>query len=75
VIANPFKMERPMEHLFSVAGMSCGHCERAITKALLQLDPQAQVQIDRAAQEVRVESHQAKDALARAIAAEGYEVQ
>jgi copper chaperone len=55
--------------------MSCGHCERAITKALLQLDPQAQVQIDRAAQEVRVESHQAKDALARAIAAEGYEVQ
>ncbi len=64
-----------MEQVFTVSGMSCGHCERAITQALQQVDPQAQVHIDRAAQQVRVESTHKRQDLALAIAGEGYQVQ
>ena len=28
--------------------MTCGHCERAVTQAIQQVDPAATVQIDRA---------------------------
>ena len=59
---------------FDVTGMTCGHCERAVTQAVQTLDPQAQVRIDRAANRVEVESSQPRDALAAAIAEEGYEV-
>jgi copper chaperone len=54
--------------------MTCGHCERAITQALLQIDPQATVQIDRASSSVRVGSEQPRAKLAQAIAQEGYQV-
>lgn len=30
----------------SIPAISCGHCARAITDAILELDPQAQVQVD-----------------------------
>ena len=33
---------------FQVQGMTCGHCERAVTQAIQQVDPAATVQIDRA---------------------------
>ena len=36
-----------MEHTFQVQGMTCGHCEMAVKKAVLRLDAHAQVQIDR----------------------------
>ena len=54
--------------------MTCGHCEKAVTRALLQVDPQAQVQIDRAHDRVQVQSSQPREALAHAIAEEGYAV-
>jgi copper chaperone len=63
-----------MEHLLTVSGMTCGHCERAITQALLQIDPQATVQIDRASSSVRVGSEQPRAKLTQAIAEEGYQV-
>ncbi|MEN9769940.1 MAG: hypothetical protein RLZZ180_1570 [Pseudomonadota bacterium] len=63
-----------MQHLLTVSGMSCGHCERAITQALLQIDPQAKVQIDRQRSSVQVDSEQPRDKLAQAIAEEGYQV-
>ncbi len=59
---------------FTVTGMTCGHCEKAVTRALLQVDPQAQVQIDRAHDRVQVQSSQPREALAHAIAEEGYAV-
>ena len=61
-------------HQFQVQGMTCGHCERAVTDAVQQLDPQASVQIDRAANQVQVRSTQPRAALAAAIAEEGYQV-
>ena len=63
-----------MNHTFTVTGMTCGHCEKAVTRALQQVDPQAQVAIDRAQNSVQVESNQPRDSLAHAIAEEGYAV-
>lgn len=64
-----------MNQSFQVQGMTCGHCERAVTQALKAVDPQAEVRIDRATGKVDVESVQPRDALAHAIAEEGYTVQ
>ena len=63
-----------MQEAFTVQGMTCGHCERAVTRAVLQSDPQAQVKIDRAANRVEVQSTQPREAVAKAIAEEGYAV-
>ena len=63
-----------MNHQFTVEGMTCGHCEAAITRAIKQLDAHAQVSIDRATKSVRVQSEQPRQALAAAIREEGYEV-
>ena len=63
-----------MKQVFDVQGMSCNHCAKAVTQALRQLDPQAQVQVDLAGKKVEVESAQPRQALAQAIAAEGYTV-
>jgi copper chaperone len=63
-----------MLQTFTVTGMTCGHCEKAVTQAVLSVDPQAQVKIDRAANQVTVESAQARNDIASAIAEEGYAV-
>ena len=63
-----------MKQVFDVQGMSCNHCAKAVIKAVEQLDPQAQVQVDLAANKVEVESTQAREAIAKAIADEGYAV-
>jgi copper chaperone len=54
--------------------MTCGHCEKAVTRALQQVDPQAQVQIDRTQNHVQVESTHSREALVHAITEEGYAV-
>nr|WP_315496697.1 heavy-metal-associated domain-containing protein [uncultured Rhodoferax sp.] len=63
-----------MTQTFTVTGMTCGHCEKAVTRAIQDADPQAQVTIDRAQNKVDVESTQPRDTLAKAIAEEGYAV-
>ena len=59
---------------FQVQGMTCGHCERAVTQAIQQVDPAATVQIDRASGQVQVLSAAPREQLAAAIAEEGYTV-
>ena len=56
-----------MNQTFTVTGMTCGHCEK-------QVDPQAQVVIDRSHNSVQVQSNQPRQALAAAITEEGYAV-
>ncbi len=63
-----------MNQAFTVTGMTCGHCEKAVTRAIQDADPQARVKIDRSANLVEIESTQARDILAKAIAEEGYAV-
>ncbi len=60
--------------IFKVQGMTCGHCVRAVTGALQGVDPQARVEVDLAAKEVRVESEAEARALIEAIREEGYQV-
>ena len=59
---------------FTVTGMTCGHCEMAVKRAVQQLDGAAQVKIDRAQNLVQVDSTQPREALAAAIREEGYTV-
>jgi copper chaperone len=63
-----------MNQIFTVEGMTCGHCEKAVTKALLSLDAQAKVVIDRTHNTVQVASEKPREDLAQAIADEGYRV-
>ena len=64
----------PTTQTFQVQGMTCGHCERAVTQAIQQVDPAATVQIDRASGQVLVQTTAAREPLAAAIAEEGYTV-
>ncbi|WP_350600528.1 cation transporter [Pseudomonas sp. 65/3-MNA-CIBAN-0223] len=59
--------------VFTVQGMSCGHCVKAITQALQARDPAASVRIDLAAREVGVESSLSTEEVLAAITEEGYE--
>ncbi len=64
-----------MTETFQVQGMTCGHCERAVTQAIQAIDADAQVKIDRASGQVEVQTSGARDAIAKAIAEDGYTVQ
>jgi copper chaperone len=64
-----------MNQIFDVKGMTCGHCEKAVTSAIRQLDPQAKIQIDRASNRVEVDSEQERQTLVEAIREEGYQVE
>lgn len=59
---------------FQVQGMTCGHCVKAVVGAVQALDPAAEVKVDLAAGHVSVTSSASRDAVAAAIAEEGYEV-
>ena len=61
-------------HTFQVQGMTCGHCEMAVKKAITRLDPDAKVTIERAANKVEIDSHKAREELAHVIADQGYQV-
>ena len=64
-----------MQEAFTVQGMTCGHCERAVTQAVQAVDPAATVRIDRSTGRVEVGStHTPRETLAHAIAEEGYTV-
>ena len=63
-----------MSQTFTVQGMTCGHCEQAVTSAIRTLDPQAQVRIERSQNLVEVDTTRTRDAVAQAIREEGYTV-
>jgi copper chaperone len=63
-----------MKHEFNVTGMTCEHCEKAVVRAVRQLDRSAEVTADRSSNTVAVTSEQPRDLLAKAIADEGYVV-
>jgi copper chaperone len=63
-----------MDNTFQVQGMTCGHCEMAVKKAIVRLDPEAKVEIDRTSGKVEVHSSKSREDIAHAIADEGYQV-
>lgn len=63
-----------MNQTFDVSAMTCGHCEKAVKQAVLKVDPQAVVTIDRSINRVDVISSIARDVLVSAISGAGYTV-
>lgn len=63
------------QYELKVSGMSCGHCVRAVEEAVQAVDPEAQVKVELAQGQVRIDSAQPREALAAAIAEAGYTVQ
>ncbi|MES2098394.1 MAG: heavy-metal-associated domain-containing protein [Pseudomonadota bacterium] len=52
--------------------MTCGHCVKTVTRTVQQVDPAATVEIDLAAQRVRIDSTRDAQAFGVALAWEGY---
>ena len=52
--------------------MTCGHCVKAVTAAVQQVDAAARLQIDLPTHQVRIESVRPAAEFERALAEEGY---
>ncbi|WP_198972398.1 heavy-metal-associated domain-containing protein [Xylophilus sp. ASV27] len=59
-------------HRFHIPNMSCGGCARSVTQALLGVDPQARIETDPPAREVRVDSALDESAFLAALQQAGY---
>ncbi|AZL70754.1 MULTISPECIES: cation transporter [Pseudomonas] len=59
--------------VFNVKGMTCGHCVKAVTRAVQELDSKARVEVDLAGAQVRVESALGVEQILTAIRDEGYQ--
>lgn len=59
---------------FTIPAMSCGHCVKAITQTLTELDPAAQVSIDLPSKKVTVQTTQERETVVAALAEAGYPV-
>jgi copper chaperone len=57
-----------------VAGMTCGHCVKAVTEAIRAKDPAATVEVRLGEGLVRAETALSRAAVAAAVEEEGYKV-
>lgn len=57
-----------------VKGMTCGHCEAAVQRAVKRVAPRAEVSIERAQNRVSVKGAEDGKGVENAIRQEGYEV-
>ena len=55
-----------------IPNMTCGHCVRAITQAVVAADPAAQVQANLPAHQVQVDTALSRGSLAAVLAEAGY---
>lgn len=60
---------------FTVSGMTCDGCVRAVTRAIQRIDAAAAVEIDLDSGTVAVTSNHARPEIAAAIDAAGYTVE
>ncbi|MHA6492497.1 heavy-metal-associated domain-containing protein [Pseudomonas borbori] len=67
-------MQVSQVHTFRVDGMTCQHCVKTITAALMARDPAAEVKVKFPGGEVRVTSVMSADELMVAIVEQGYGV-
>lgn len=61
--------------VFNVQGMTCGHCVKAVIRAVQEQDAKAQVEVDLAAKQVRVESVLMDEQVLAVIREEGYQAE
>lgn len=57
---------------FQIPNLSCGHCVRAVTEAIHEIDPQARVQADLATRQVQVQTSASAEAVVAALTAVDY---
>jgi copper chaperone len=57
-----------------VDGMSCGHCVKAVTSAVQEIDQAAKVNVDLAGKKVQIESDADLAAIKEAVSEAGYPV-
>ena len=57
---------------FDIAALSCGHCVRAVTEAVHEVDPVARVDVDLATKHVTVQTQADREVLRAALAEAGY---
>lgn len=60
---------------FKVTGMTCGHCVKAVTKAVQGVAPQAQVEINLETGVVGITGATDAGVVSAAIAGEGYAIE
>lgn len=58
--------------VFDIANLSCGHCVRAVTEAVHEADPQAQVDVDLERRQVHVVTETPRDQLVSVLTEAGY---
>ncbi|MBA1275482.1 heavy-metal-associated domain-containing protein [Stutzerimonas azotifigens] len=59
---------------FTVEGMTCAHCKRAVSEAIKRLDPDAQVRVDLGSGLVEADGRLDAAEVRKAIEEEGYRV-
>jgi copper chaperone len=52
--------------------MTCGHCVKTVTAAVMKLDPAAKLTIDLPTRKVQVDSAKDRATIEKALAEEGY---
>lgn len=57
---------------FNLPTMTCGHCVKAVTQALQELDPHARVDIDLPSHRVSVQTTQPRETVVATLAQAGY---
>lgn len=57
---------------FNIPSMSCGHCVKAVTQAVQEVDPQAKVTIDLGTKQVQVDSQADRQKIVESLVEAGY---
>ena len=57
---------------FTIPQMSCGHCVKAVTEAVHEVDPRAKVDVDLGTKQVHVESQAERQRIVDSLAEAGY---
>jgi copper chaperone len=57
---------------FDIPQMTCGHCVKAVTEAVHEVDPKARVDVDLASKHVNVDTQADRVRIVAALAEAGY---
>lgn len=58
---------------FNIPSMSCGHCVKAVTQAVHDVDPKARVDVNLGTKQVKVDSTAEQGRIVDALKEAGYE--
>ncbi len=57
---------------FNIAALSCGHCARAVTEAVHEIDPEARVEVDLGSKQVKVQTQATREQVVAVLTEAGY---